>query len=525
MKHLLDLLEDAELDFFAAISSVWGRTGAADMGKALDSSHRNTLITNTRGRPYHLLALELGTIASSGHSSVGDNTNLESQGFEQSLCVVLDTAFDIQPRKGTVTRMVVDVNSEDVTDGKWPISPDPRFLHTGAPKSKSQSKQKDEPQSLEQELQACHDLESSTAILCTALARRLGKLLACPPEEFKPSSSIAQFGIDSLVAAELRAWIFQTLGSPIKIEEILGQDKLIEIAKKIAQRSPRVQGNLTAIAKVCAEPTIQSQVPNGFKHDSLESNVEANGDEKRHTLHYQGSLPTMPVPALQTTLGKYLQSIRPLLSETEYTASEKFVADFGREGGMGEVLQERLEARSKDPTIKNWLYEYWVTHYYLNPRKPIAPATNFFMAHEDTVAQHSMARRAALITKAVIDFKNDWDRGTLEPAMLHGAPICMESYHWLFNACRIPKLGGDKSRKSPTSNHVAVAWRNSFFRLEAEQHGKSLSIYELESLFSHILKENPSGPEAGVGLLTTEDRDLWARVSRTPDYDGCYRQC
>ena len=465
-----------------------------------------------------MLALELGTFANSGQSSVGDRTDLESQAFEQSLCVVLDTAFDIQPRKGSVTRMVVDVNSEDV---KWPLSPDPRFLHTGARKSQSQSKQKDEPQSLEQELHACHDLESSTALLCTALARRLGKLLACPPEEFKPSSSIAQFGIDSLVAAEFRAWIFQSLGSPIKIEEILGQDKLIELAEKIAQRSPRVQGNLTAVAKVTAQPTVQSQVPNGVKHDLLESKVEQTGDEERHTLYYQDSLPTMPVPALQTTLVKYLQSIRPLLTQTEYTASEKLVADFGKAGGVGEDLQERLEARSKDPTIKNWLYEYWVTHYYLNPRKPIAPATNFFMAHEDTEAQHSMAKRAAIIAKAVIDFKNDWDQGALEPAMLHEAPICMESYHWLFNACRIPKLGGDKSRKSQTSNHIAVVWRNSFFRLEAEQHGKNLSIDELESLFSNILKQNASGPEAGFGLLTTEDRDLWAKVNKTPANDGC----
>ncbi|KAL8856565.1 MAG: hypothetical protein Q9178_006880 [Gyalolechia marmorata] len=179
---------------------------------------------------------------------------------------------------------------------------------------------------------------------------------------------------------------------------------------------------------------------------------------------------------------------------------------------MGEILQKRLEARSKDPEIKNWLYEYWVTHFYLNPRKPIAPGTNFFMAHEDNVVKHSMAKRAAIITRDVIFFKNEWDNGTLEPAMLHDAPICMESYHWLFNSCRIPKLGGDQSRKADTSNHITVIWRGSFFRLEAEQQGRILNVRELESLFKHICEESSAGPEPGFGLLSTEDRDLWART-------------
>ena len=177
------------------------------------------------------------------------------------------------------------------------------------------------------------------------------------------------------------------------------------------------------------------------------------------------------------------------------------------------MLQTRLEARSRDPMIKNWLYEYWVTHYYLNPRKPIALATNFFMAHEETVIKHSMAKRAAIIIRAVIDFKNDWDRGTLEPAMLHDAPICMESYQWLFNTCRIPKLGGDQSRKAETSNHITVIFRNSFFRLEAEQQGRTLSVGELELLLSHILREGAAASAPGFGALTTENRDLWAQAS------------
>lgn len=519
LQHFLDAFKDEEIDFFAVISSPWGFTGAINVEQAISSAHCNNLIASSYFKSYPVFAIDIGTMAFSGHNPIA-KTNLETRSndhqsllFEQGLYAVLDSVFNVKPQKGSVTNMVVDLQSKDSTDSQWLVSTNPRFLHLGSQKSISQPTQKDETQSLERELQSCHDLESSTSLLCTVLAKRLGKLLACPPEEFKPSSSIAEFGIDSLVAAELRAWIFQKIGSSIKVEEILGRDSVIGIARKIAQRSPLLGHNLDETPATPKSVLEQSQAPNGIGEHPVKTSIESSGNGKRRTLCYQDSLPKMPVPSLQMTLEKYALSIRPLLTDAEYRVSTKRIDDFGKQGGIGEVLQKRLEARSKDPEIKNWLYEYWVTQYYLNPRKPIAPATNFFMAHEETVLKHSITKRAAIIIRAVIDFKNDWDRGTLEPAMLHDAPICMESYHWLFNTCRIPKIGGDQSRKAQTSNHVTVAFRNSFFRLEAEQHGRTLNVGELELLLSHILKESATASEPRFGALTTENRDLWAQAS------------
>ena len=519
LQHFLEALKDEELGFFMAVSSVQDLIGAVDLEQAIYLTHRRNLIASSGCARYPVLALDLGMIIDPSHDWIEYNhtdglIDIQSPSFEPTFCAVLDSVFETDPPKGSVTNMLVDVNSGSFIDGKWPVSSDPRFLHIGSQKSMNQSTQKDEPQTLEQEIQACHDFETSATLFCTALAKRLGKLLACPQEDFKPTSSIAQFGIDSLVAAELRAWILQSLGSSITIEEILGRDSLIEIARNIAQRSSLLKKSTVEATK--ASPNLvqwQGQIPNGTSEHSLENGIEQTRNEKRSTLCYQDSLPKMPVPDLQVTLEIYLLSIRPLLTKAEYELSKSRVKAFGEGGGMGEVLQKRLEARSKDPKIKNWLYEYWVTHYYLNPRTPLAPATNFFMAHEDTPVMHSMAKRAAIITRAIIDFKNDWDNESLEPAMLHEAPICMESYHWLFNTCRIPKLGGDQSRKAQTSNHVTVIWRNSFFRLEAEQHGRTLNVRELESLFSNILKQHTAAPEPGFGVLTTENRDLWARVS------------
>lgn len=57
-------------------------------------------------------------------------------------------------------------------------------------------------------------------------------------------------------------------------------------------------------------------------------------------------------------LEKYTLSFRPLLTDVTFAIFKKRVKDFGKDGGMGEILQQRLKAWSKDPDIKRWLYEH-----------------------------------------------------------------------------------------------------------------------------------------------------------------------
>ncbi|CEJ04854.1 Putative Carnitine O-acetyltransferase [Rhizopus microsporus] len=68
-------------------------------------------------------------------------------------------------------------------------------------------------------------------------------------------------------------------------------------------------------------------------------------------LRYQKNLPKLPVPALSATLQKYLQSVRPLLSDAEFQRTEQAVKEFEAPGGLGQELQERLLAKANDPNV------------------------------------------------------------------------------------------------------------------------------------------------------------------------------
>ncbi|KAI7528682.1 hypothetical protein KC317_g20571, partial [Hortaea werneckii] len=62
----------------------------------------------------------------------------------------------------------------------------------------------------------------------------------------------------------------------------------------------------------------QSGLPAGYSEDS----------SKGPMLRYEASLPRLPVPTLEETAQRYLKSLHPLLSETEFNASKTAVEKF-----------------------------------------------------------------------------------------------------------------------------------------------------------------------------------------------------
>ena len=54
------------------------------------------------------------------------------------------------------------------------------------------------------------------------------------------------------------------------------------------------------------------------------------------TLHFQPSLPRLPVPKLADTGRRYLAALQPLVQPDQYHQTKTIVEDFVREGGEGE---------------------------------------------------------------------------------------------------------------------------------------------------------------------------------------------
>ncbi|KAK3703873.1 Carnitine O-acetyltransferase mitochondrial [Vermiconidia calcicola] len=248
----------------------------------------------------------------------------------------------------------------------------------------------------------------------------------------------------------------------------------------------------------------QSGLPAGYREDH----------SKGAMLRYEDSLPKLPVPTLDETAKRYLKSVHPLVSETEYEHTKKAVNDFIAPGSFGQKLQKRLVARRDDPKFKSWLSEWWNHAAYLGYRDPIVPFVSYFYSHRDDRKRRDPAKRAAAISTAVLEFKRQVDERSLEPEYMKKLPMAMSSYEWMFNSCRIPAEPADHPIKYPAdeNKHILVVRKNNFFKVPHEHNGQQLNTTELEAQFNRVYQMAEKQP--GVGIMTTENRDNWTDMRK-----------
>ena len=226
-------------------------------------------------------------------------------------------------------------------------------------------------------------------------------------------------------------------------------------------------------------------------------------------LRFEESLPRLPVPTLEETSKRYLKSVHALLNPAEYERTKGAVEEFTRPGSIGHELQKRLQARREDPKHKNWIYEWWNDTAYLTYRDPVVPYVSYFYSHRDDRTRRNPAKRAAALTSAILEFRKQVDQGELEPEYMRKLPISMESYQWMFNACRIPAEGRDYPVKysHEDNKHIIVIRKNQFFKVPYEVAGQQLNTSEFEKLFRRVYEKAETAP--AVGALTSENRDVW----------------
>ena len=76
--------------------------------------------------------------------------------------------------------------------------------------------------------------ESVQQLVTEAIVERLAKLLFVPADQIDPARAISDYGIDSMIAAELRNWLIKTFKTDISFLELLSPqmrvERLIEMA-------------------------------------------------------------------------------------------------------------------------------------------------------------------------------------------------------------------------------------------------------------------------------------------------------
>ncbi|KAJ7074107.1 hypothetical protein C8F01DRAFT_1099264 [Mycena amicta] len=231
-------------------------------------------------------------------------------------------------------------------------------------------------------------------------------------------------------------------------------------------------------------------------------------------LRFQASLPRLPVPALESTAQKYLDSAKPHLTATEFSQTEAAVHAF-LGSPLAAELQKRLQARASEPGRENWLSEWWNDVAYMGYRDPVVVFVSYFYVHVNDPLRTNQAQRAASLVKAMLPFRKMVESKELEPERVRGAPLCMASYKWLFHACRYPVKPSDTAHKfdPATHNHVVFVRKNKFYQVPLiHSSGQELSAAELETQIERVIELAGSDLAPPVGALTSDNRDNWTEA-------------
>ncbi|EDK46171.1 carnitine O-acetyltransferase, mitochondrial precursor [Lodderomyces elongisporus NRRL YB-4239] len=237
------------------------------------------------------------------------------------------------------------------------------------------------------------------------------------------------------------------------------------------------------------------------------SSLSARGE----TYKLQSQLPKLPVPELQETASKYIKTIEPFLNPQQLAASKAKVEEFIQPGGVGEELQQRLNAFAKGKD--NWLAEFWDDYAYMSYRDPVVPFVSYFFSHKDVrnIIGEDQLLKATLIAYYTIEFAEKVQTEVLEPEVIKGNPFCMNAFKYMFNNSRVPAPGSDVTQHYDVDSNrfFIVIYKNNFYKVPTHnESGQRLSKGEIYSYLQQV-KNDPSQQGIALGALTSLNRDEW----------------
>ncbi|XP_059155406.1 peroxisomal carnitine O-octanoyltransferase-like [Physella acuta] len=244
--------------------------------------------------------------------------------------------------------------------------------------------------------------------------------------------------------------------------------------------------------------------------------------DTERTFQYNKDLLTLPVPDLSNTLKKYLQSVKPLVTEDEYKKTEFIVQQFA--SGEGKYLHEKLKEKAKNK--RNWLELWWEDAAYLELRlqRPLMNMAGPAPYSLDVwpAEPGSQIPRAALITYYILKFWEMCRKETYRPMKDNkGRPLCMYQFRRIFNTCAVPGVQKDKlveyfqtDSEGSCPSHLLVMSKGHMYSFDVlDEKGEILTVPELQALLQQIRDHSSTlGPADGINFMTSEERTTWARA-------------
>lgn len=299
-----------KVDSFVMFSSATSIVGNRGQGNYAAGCSYQDAVANNQTSATHFVSLNLPLIA-------GSDVDIQNPGRQQSmyrqgvvpitmdeLFMVLDYALSPRCREDGITQILVGLSGQAL---KFALdqfgSTNPMFNHLMTTKgSNASGGETFDRTNAHIGITADLSTEEVHERMTTAIANRLSTLVAVEYSEIELDTPILDFGLDSLVAIELKNWITRTFRTTtIDTSEILGMPGIRALAKLAAERSSLVNGKPVAEQQETAVAEIKEDLPT--------HNHKCCKRAKK--------LPVLPLLDLETLFQYYLANHRAIWTDEE----------------------------------------------------------------------------------------------------------------------------------------------------------------------------------------------------------------
>ena len=366
-----------------------------------------------------------------------------------------------------------------------------------------------------QQIADAKSTEEVHAIFVQGVRERFAMFTARPVEEISPDVSMDHFGLDSLVAIELKNWLVRVFQTSLQTSEVLDSPNIDSMAKTLRLRSKLVPSNISAEGK--------EDVPAAVAVEEAPQPIGAIVPGANHSFkccRASKVLQKMPLVDFDTMFDEYLKNSKMFFTPEEFKTLERDVAEFKKDNSLGRKFYNRLYEQAHDPNIENWQDKYFLQSMYLERRQPLAPFNNF-MAFHPLGQNHTQAQRAALIANLAFQSKQDLEADRWEPLAYMGFSNCSDLWSYIFNTTRQPGFPLDRMVKFPGYDHMAVFYRGHIFKVMPTNDEGNLSVEALTQIFQAII-DREDLTEDCASILSSDDRTTWAKVRTYLALDSQY---
>ncbi|CUG92941.1 carnitine O-palmitoyltransferase II, putative [Bodo saltans] len=267
------------------------------------------------------------------------------------------------------------------------------------------------------------------------------------------------------------------------------------------------------------------------------------------TKHLQYSLFRLPIPKLEDTCKRYLDSVKPIVSPASFDRTSKIVADFQQ--GLGKELHDTLVKTDKANQHTSYISGDWFD-LYLSDRQPLPLNYNPSLITRNDPDKADHITRATFWIASSVRFYKAYIENTLKPevfyfgskkhycrapwfqktvsltpkkfsakvmaigSQFHAFPLDMSQNDNLFNSTRIPGVIKDELRASGFQPHIVVCYRGHQYILNvADSDCNPLSEEQIYARLREIVQQNPTPARADVGVFTSLNRSEWSSARTT----------